>query len=181
MTGKTLKELNVKPGDVVRWVKGNNEHEIISAYVITSDAFTGQVRAVLSDYGDGVFGDDEEFTIVSRASDAPKDDTPKPWGQLTPEEKGALLLDEHEGREVQVWVKDHGSDSRFRAKMPRVWSDHLIYRRAPEPKHETVNIYGCGYEWGQASKSCDEDTHIITFDTIDGEPDCASIKMERLP
>jgi hypothetical protein len=48
---------------------------------------------------------------------------------------------------------------------------------------ETVTIYGgdayglgCEFD-GNLTTDC---THRITFDLIDGEPDCDSIKMEKL-
>ena len=88
--GKTLAELDVKPGDVVEW--DSSRHTVQSAEILTEGRFKGQVQANLSEYGDGIFGD-EKFRIISRASD-----TPRPFGELTDEEKGALLLAHHEGR-----------------------------------------------------------------------------------
>jgi hypothetical protein len=50
----------------------------------------------------------------------------------------------------------------------------------PAPKVETVTLHGERYQWGQAIKACAEDTHRITFDLIDGEPDCSTIRMVKL-
>jgi hypothetical protein len=53
--------------------------------------------------------------------------------------------------------------------------------RLPEPKRETVTLYGCreNDKWGFSEKRPD-DTHRITFDLIDSKPDCDSIRMEEL-
>ena len=51
----------------------------------------------------------------------------------------------------------------------------------PEPKVETVTLYGSPSKHIQwCLEQCDLDTHRITFNLIDGEPDCTSIKMEKL-
>ena len=44
---------------------------------------------------------------------------------------------------------------------------------------DTVTLYGRpDIQW--VLEKCPHDTHRITFATIDGEPDCKSIKMEKL-
>lgn len=104
---------------------------------------------------------------------------PKLWRDMTPEEKGALLLAKHEGKKVQRYCPHH-----------QVWLDvllncieHQAYRIKPEPKRETVTLYGeqsyVGF-WGFDSGSEQPSDYSITFDLVDGEPDCASIKMEKL-
>lgn len=51
----------------------------------------------------------------------------------------------------------------------------------PEPKVETVTLYGSPSKHIQwCLEQCALDTHRITFSLIDGEPDCTSIKMEKL-
>lgn len=107
-------------------------------------------------------------------------DTPKTWGEMSDAEKGALLLAHHEGREIEThtrgliirddWiVVDHPS-----------WTPTALYRIKLEPKRETVTVYG-HYNGGFfLRQNTQGDTHRITFDTIDGEPDCASVKMERI-
>jgi len=103
-------------------------------------------------------------------------DKPTLWADMTPEEKGALLLAKYEGKVIQrsyvgAWETVdapffHGS----------------AYRIKPELKRETVTMNGCHIEsWTFGSEFLiDRDTHRITFETIDGEPDCATIRMERL-
>jgi hypothetical protein len=57
------------------------------------------------------------------------------------------------------------------------------YRVKPKPTVETVTLYGGSGRmdiWVLDADSPQDFTHTITFNTVDGEPDCASIKMERI-
>jgi len=101
-------------------------------------------------------------------------DTPTIWADMTPEEKGALLLAKHEGNNIQrsysgAWETVH-----------QPFFHGLAYRVKPEPKRETMTLYGRGHVWVASFQCALYDTHRITFDTIDGEPDCTTICMERL-
>jgi hypothetical protein len=65
---------------------------------------------------------------------------PKLWKDMTREEKGALLLAEHEGKVIEA----------FGVSYPDVWyetdpcwDDECPYRIKPEPKRETVNANLC--------------------------------------
>ena len=102
----------------------------------------------------------------------------KMWKDMTPEEKGALLLAYHEGKVIEysvtgnIWVKSKPS-----------WEDTLCYRIKPEPKRETITMYTGNPvgPWGWTADGCSEDRqYLITFDLIDGQPDVTSIKMEKL-
>jgi len=92
---------------------------------------------------------------------------PKLWRDMTREEKGALLLEEHEGKVIDVWQGPFGWQ---KAVGVPLWQDDEAYRSRPEPKRETKVFDYC------TSKS----TYRYTFVTVDGEPDCASIRMEKL-
>lgn len=170
----TLKELGVKSGDVVEWIEYGDQHTIQKVELITEGALKGQMRVDISNYGYGIF-DQEQFRIISRASDKPRT-----WGEMTPEEKGALLLAAHEGKVIEA--KTTG-EKWYPASKP-LWLDEFTYRIAPpEPKRETVTLYGGGKRemvWCMERRGVDLDTHYITFDMIDGKPDLASIKMEEL-
>lgn len=113
--------------------------------------------------------------------------TPSPWREMTPEQKGALLLAHHEGKAVQMvtCILDYNR---------LVWKDASdnwkptstgIYRIKPTPKIETVTMYGfknlreTWSFWSNDKSDCD--TYRITFNLIDGKPDTASIKMEPTP
>ena len=106
------------------------------------------------------------------------DDTPKIWRNMTREEKGAILLARHEGKEIETfhygkWIKTD----------PYFYSDFQAYRVKPEPKLETMTLggeYAKGMGWIFGSIHPLDVTHRITFDLIDGKPDCDSIKMEKI-
>jgi hypothetical protein len=118
---------------------------------------------------------ESELDLIAEWSEEP----PKLWRDMTPEEKGALLLAHHEGKMIETWFrgawigKGHGG-----------WGKENAYRIRPEPKRETVRIEGyvisnddCVFS---NMRDILGDTHRITFDLIDGKPDCASVKMERI-
>jgi len=119
--------------------------------------------------------------LIAEWTDEP--DTPTLWRDMTPEEKGALLLAVHEGREVEMWCPcDH--DVPVWCEKGTTWSfgDGFAYRIKPEPKRETVTMWGqyiAAQGWHFSVLEF-EDTHRITFDLIDGKPDCNSVKMEEL-
>lgn len=108
---------------------------------------------------------------------------PMAWGEMTPEEKGALLLAHHEGKEIQFYTSAFAWAGLNR---PFKWFPHRAYRVKPEPQRETVRLLG----YGTFANVLREDyiteldrcmaKYAITFDTIDGKPDCASIRMEAL-
>lgn len=173
----TAAELNLHPGDVVEFF--SPPYTVARAEEIETDIFGESVWLDLPGFRSGVFTN-EILRIVSRASCAEDQPpaTPKTWGEMTDEEKGALLLAEHRGKVVEV----QGTD-------PDIWvqcltedvQDDWIVRVRPEPKRDTVTIYGAPSKHIQwCLDQCGIDTHRITFDVIDGKPDCASIRMEEL-
>lgn len=163
----TLKELGVKPGDVVEFMPSGEHYRVAGnrhLIVIKDDRDTGLY---------GCWFTCRDFRIISRASD-----TPKTWSEMTDEEKGTLLLAHHEGKVIEYrygvmneWRNCAGSEP--------VWEPEALYRIRPEPKRETVRWYVAGRSMPGALR-CNDDTHRITFDLIDGKPDCSSIKMERI-
>lgn len=155
----TLQELNVNPGDVVecvtapvhgRWTVGNK-------YYMTD-------KGLLCDIAHPQNSSISTFRIISRAAD-----TQKLWRDMTPEEKGALLLAQHDGR-VMEYMGLYGWQIML---WPAFNQDHA-YRVKPEPKVETVEILDDELMFTTIKG------HKITFNTVDGKPDCASIKMEPL-
>lgn len=112
-------------------------------------------------------------------------DQPKTWGEMTDAEKGALLLAAHEGRDVEVYCLTWGEMKWRGHEDARTFHAHMAYRIKPEPVRETVPLYGRPSNNAGSRDFFDEpdrrgDTHVITFDLIDGEPDCASIRMVKL-
>lgn len=176
----TLSNLDVKPGDVV---------ECLTPDVWGVHYTPGRKYEVGRKDDDCVSIKNDEgvqfgtFRLISRAPV-----TPKTWGDMTDAEKGALLLAAHEGKVIEWHAPDIDHTGRT-ASMSWVecqsigrYSDYT-YRIKPEPKRETVTITGwcdedVGWLWGKGPD--DQDTHRITFDTIDCDPDCDSIKMDRL-
>lgn len=173
-TGK-LKELDVKPGDVVecvgQWYSRSKPYKIGEHYIVNKDC------EVIGKYADGATGICAKWRIISRASD----DTPKLWRDMTDEEKGALLLAHHEGKVIEYGY----SAGHYCQVKPDdgKWVDEYAYRVKPEPVREVVGLYGTlnGDTWVFGNNAQFEfDTHRITFDTIDGNPDCSTIRMEEL-
>jgi len=113
---------------------------------------------------------------------------PKMWKDMSPEEKGALLLAEHEGEAIEAFgvkVPDE-----WRRDVYPTWEAYVAYRIKPEPKRETVTAKLCidadgtslhmetsysDHEYGE-----EDFRFVLTFDTIDGKLDPASIKIEEL-
>lgn len=102
---------------------------------------------------------------------------PKLWRDMLPEEKGALLLAHHEGKKIEANVQKASRALKVLflnewvgAARPR-WEDDYAYRIKPEPTRDTIKLYisnGLGMR------------QIGTIDTIDGEPDSASIKIKKV-
>ena len=95
---------------------------------------------------------------------------PKLWADMTREEKGAILLARHEGKELETfhygkWIKTD----------PYFYSDFQAYRVKPEPKLETLTMTGGNHPrlkfmcFGSDRRE-NFDTHRLSIPGIDGEP-----------
>jgi hypothetical protein len=106
---------------------------------------------------------------------------------MTPEEKGALLLARHEGKDIEEfgwWGPDH-----WRVARPK-WVDNIAYRVKPEPNREKVTARIClTAEGGSMHMYADHHPRYygegylyatLTFDVIDGNPDPSSLKIEEV-
>ena len=159
---KTLRELDVQPGDVVedeygfRKTVGHN----------STGEFCHMTDQSMSFWGSPI------WRIVSRASD-----TPKPIRDMTDAEIGALVRAKNEGKAIEVADTFNGA---WEPAPQPGWYASVAYRVSPEPKRETVTLHGSVTDevWGRGTM--EYDTHRITFDLIDGRPDCGSVKMEAL-
>lgn len=164
----TIDQLNLKKGDYVRCLTVANYDSpwtVGIEYMCPKDGeldCDGNVthRSSLS-----------TFRIIYRA---PRD--PKTWGEMTDDEKGALLLAKHEGKVIEYLRNLNWIETDI------VFSEWYAYRIKPEPKRETVSVSVCGSEIGfdQLGQRVSNPTHRITFDLIDGEPDCSSVRMEKI-
>lgn len=65
-------------------------------------------------------------------------DDPKLWRDMTPEEKGALLLAHHEGKRIQIY---RALDKMWELIKSPCWSECHAYRVHPEPKREMVDLH----------------------------------------
>lgn len=104
---------------------------------------------------------------------------PKTWGEMTPEEKGALLLAHHEGKPIENTATRNGS---WIVSTP-YWASEFAYRVKPhEPKVEKVTGHYWRFEEMNLFSGANVymSSHRITFNLIDGVPDCTSIKMEPI-
>lgn len=159
----TLGELGLEPGDIVECVtcpEFGGEWTCGKQYEMTNSGLT-------CDRNPPQMSSVSKFRIISRA-------TPKLWRDMTPEEKGALLLAAHEGKVIEC-LQVNGEWYEVKAG----WNHKAAYRIKTEPKVETVTVH---YQKNAATimPVSGGYTHHITFNTIDGKPDCASVKMEEL-
>lgn len=175
----------IKPG--MKIIATNTDYpEGVPNGTIMTVAFisiNGAVHASV-DGGDGFYWFMEAGTyepyIVKSDDTAPAADTPVLWRDMTPAEKGALLLAHHEGKAIEA----HDGEGWYRGGDYISWSNTVAYRVKPEAKVETVRLNGGNERQGiwafRAGTALMGDTHRITFNLIDGKPDVASIKMEEL-
>lgn len=159
----TLRELDVNPGDVVQYC--DSEHYAVAEnrhlVNVSSGMDTGQYRC---------WDTFPKFRLISRATAQPTI-----WRDMTDAEKGALLLAAHDGKVIECIGAGLGSWSPCDPQ----WRGDRAYRVKPEPVRETVSGWWNGKNFHNTANYADR-THRITFDTIDGEPDCSTIKMERI-
>lgn len=109
----------------------------------------------------------------------------RPFAGLNDAEKGWLLLAALREFVIESWVDDGCGWSR---SMVPAWKPHVAYRIKPEPQVETVTLIGnfpkspdfWAFHCGRANGAFAKDTHRITVEMKDGEPDCGSIKMEKI-
>jgi hypothetical protein len=158
----TLKELNVKPGDVVE-VIGGKSWEIVG--------IDGRGNYLINDPPARHLSNTLPFRIISRATD-----TPKLWRDMTDAEKGALLLAHHEGKVIQYW---DGCFFDIEFSEPGFY-DNDAYRVKPEPVRSKVEMFGSKKLKGFGLTAGVSTAYRITFETVDGKPDCSTIKMEEL-
>ncbi len=165
----TLKELGVKPGDVVA-ICGDEKEEKFTC-VECPPRSKGYSYDDHWDFGIALFRDGM-FRLISRAAE-----TPKLWRDMTPEEKGTLLLAHHEGKIIESSVKGTRWD-----RCNPAWFGGLYYRIKPEPVvKEVVQLMYCGADGSPyIATDMSNPTHRIVFKTIGGMPDCSSIKMEKV-
>jgi hypothetical protein len=125
----TLKELNVKPGDVVEcvWPDDSTCKHTISEFK------KGRLWSKTTGWS---LGDAIPWRIVSRASD-----TPKIWRDMTDEEKGALLLAHHEGKVIELYNTFGLARWVDCAYLEDYWNEDIAYRVKPKQVRGVVKLY----------------------------------------
>jgi len=162
-----------KPGDKIKWKSKGEKwgddpewHNRIYKVSASGKAY--------DENGGYIYLDSKSIDIVKV-----EDNEMKTWEEMTDEEKGALLLAEYEGKIIQYYSETY--DTWLIAIPP--WEENLFYRIKPEPKVRTVEVFGFMGEYGKFVWGAEKetlDTHKITFNIINGELDCNSIKMEKI-
>ncbi len=162
----TLKELDVKPGDVVKVVGIGSQGIVIEdgAEWIIHSTYMGEFRGVKSEHkkdhcGIKLSSNWNIWKIISRASD-----TPKLWRDMTDAEKGALLLAHHDGKVIE-WYDGY---MWFETVTPRWYGPHA-YRVRPEPKIEII----------AEEVELNGKTVMLEYTTVDGVLDKSSIKAQE--
>ena len=189
----TLRELNVQPGDVVECVSVPGawaEWTVGKQYTATSDGLPGDKSGPQK-------SSVSTFRIISRATPAmPFGHARLPSGavvDLTAITTPFGLLDEVYGPGAQEALRAHGGPwegwcegAKWEKIHDPYWSVTSTYRVKPQPPAPVVKtvtlLTGAVYNWvAEPENECgDRNTHRITFDLIDGKPDCASIRMVAL-
>ncbi len=150
----TLEELGVKPGDVV---------------AIYNEYHKGTEVKVTDNFEKWCGANDHWLRIISRATPAQKI-----WSDMTPEEKGALLLARYEGKAIQSNHTHEYNPDDWNDCIPE-WCQEAAYRVKPEPKVEMVKTHGCWSPKGQKPKT--QYVYEIEFNIVDGHPDWGSAKV----
>lgn len=122
--------------------------------------------------------------VTNTTPDKPRT-KPRTWGEMTPEEKGVLLLAEHEGKAIEVW----GASSQCWVACNPGWYAEAAYRVRPECEIASINIF-CAPGFGvEACVGTDwPPTHKIILELLDNElmtgiftnEDGDIIKIEKL-
>lgn len=165
----TLREIGARVGDVVELMTPGTFRGLGAVYTIVSSG-----RETFAQHDDGgivpILYDEWVFRIVSRAA--------QPFNTLTAEEKGALMLANHEGKIIEMSLD--GGLTWERSYTP-LWIGGACYRvRADVTEWVSIRSSYPFAGWVSEEYGNIDDTHRITFQTVNGKPDCNSIRMEEL-
>ena len=170
---KTVAELGYNVGDTVRCVFTDRPDFYMVGEVFGLSDHKGATRLVSAKGPlDGRFA---SWELVSRAGSTDADDEYLIWRDMTPEAQGALLLAEHNGATIQDFDGVDWGVSVFTG-----WYYHVKYRVKPaDPVVVTHEIFGRdGLFWSYLTSN--DDTHKMSYNTIDDVIDCASVKMVEI-
>ena len=166
---KTFEELGYKAGDTVRCTRDN---PYFSGYKV-DDVLTLKLTSngdLRSDMCNGSLGD---WELVCDPSDLT-------WGDMTPEQQGALLLAHHQGKTIQVNSFATGLWTRLKHPM---WNNNAPYRIGIDSvvvHHEMHSVLYGGNIIGFAEGKQTASKHVLTYTSEDGVPVCSSVKLSKL-
>lgn len=170
--------MTVKVGDKVRCLVADNDVALGREYEVAKIYRNNGSVGVIDDVGD-------TYYLFARAYEPITEEpaTPKAWKHMTAEEMAPILLAWAAGEVIERWHKCSPEWTRTDMS-PTDWGNNTYRIKPAEPKVEEVVLAemfaGNGIWEVKSDDDYKNDTHRITFNTIDGKPDCASIKMEEL-
>lgn len=159
----TLREIGARVGDVVEYVADGGKYKVKKIGILKS--MQSGLDIEYMGFWDST---GTKFRIITRAS--------RPFNTLTAEEKGELLLANHEGKIIEMSID--GGETWERSYTPQ-WIGSACYRVKEDEVKEVV-IYSMSDLTTWLDKEYGLDTHRITFNLVNGKPDCASVKMEEI-
>jgi len=175
---KTFAELGYNAGVTVRCVSTDRPDFYKVGEVFELQEYKGLPRLVSVSAIGSFDCSQASWELVSRAGSTDADDGYLIWSDMTPESQGALLLAFHNGATIQVFSRS--SDKWLNVIHELVWSRHTKYRVKPaDPVVVTHEVFG-RHESIWVFFTDTFDTHTITYNTIDGVIDCASVKMMEI-
>jgi hypothetical protein len=169
---KTFAELGYNVGDTVRCV----DSRLFQTYT-KGDTFILQMTIEGVSTSSSSNGYSASWELVSRAgSTVTADDEYLIWSDMTPEAQGTLLLAEHNGVVIQMFISSDWNDLHHSP----CWFGHKKYRVKPaDPVVVAHEIFGYHRSiWAFFTDF--RDTHKITYNTIDGVIDCSSVVMTKI-
>jgi hypothetical protein len=140
----------VKVGDKIVITDSEYPINTPNGTIMTVVGFTGCYTVAVADYGDGTAWHmtSDAYKLYSKETPmAQMTQEPKLWKDMTPEEKGALLLAHHEGKAIQTNYHPESKYNTWEDNRSPTWSSVCAYRVKPaEPVVETSVLCVDGYK-----------------------------------
>jgi hypothetical protein len=168
---KTFDELGYKAGDTVRCAYTRPSSG--AAYKAGDIFELSRNRDGYLSIPRGFFGNLGDWVLVCDPSDLT-------WGDMTPEQQGALLLAHHQGKTIQVNSFATGLWTRLKHPM---WNNNAPYRIGIDSvvvHHEMHSVLYGGNIIGFAEGKQTASKHVLTYTSEDGVPVCSSVKLSKL-
>jgi len=177
---KTFAELGYNVGDTVRCVNSCGLYDIGEEHVLEL-GFEGSPS--IKKNGNGISA---TWELVSRAGSTDAGYGYLSWRDMTPEAQGALLLAEYNGHILEQRRKYYGTWETWETWETKHYPPFISltkYRVKPAKPvvvtHEKFGNMDSFYK-DFFTPMLPSDTHKITYNTIDGVIDCASVRMVEI-